>query len=136
MDVVAIIFATLYQFVFGMLWYSPLLLGMLWARALEYEDGVSEIGLRRFNPARAKLHITALLTAMSISVVLDAFLSALSISALVPALLWALGFWAVFLALPTLTEYRYSKRSLVIWAIDQGYYLCAVAGSAVVIVLL
>ncbi|MEK7659846.1 MAG: DUF1761 domain-containing protein [Patescibacteria group bacterium] len=135
MDIVAIVLATLFQYVFGMLWYSRTLLGLLWASYME-EDGVSEIGLKRFNPMRAKSHATALLTALAIAIVLQSLVVALSINTLRPALIWSLGIWASMLALPTLTEYRYSKRSLVLWAIDQSYYVCAIAGTALIIVLL
>ena len=136
MELLSIVFATLFQYVFGMIWYSRILLGLLWASYLEGEDGVSETGLKRFNPARAKSHIIALVTAIAIATVEVAVLTAMSVENIVPALLWSLGLWLAFLALPTLTEYQYAKRSLVLWAIDQGYYLGAIAGSAVLIVLL
>ncbi len=136
MDLVPLLVATAFQYVFGMLWYSRVLLGFLWASYLENEDGVSEVGLKRFNPARAKSHATALLTALAITIVVQSLFSALSIITVRPALVWSLGIWISMLALPTLTEYRYSKRSLVLWAIDQSYYLGAIAGTAAIIVLL
>ena len=136
MDLVSIVLATLFQYIFGMLWYSRIAVGQLWASYLEDEDGVSEIGLKRFNPTRAKSHFIALLSALSITIVLYAISIALAIDTVQSSLTWSLGIWVGMLALPTLTEYRYAKRSLVLWAIDQGYYLFAIAGTAAIIVLL
>lgn len=136
MDVTAIVLATLFQYVFGMLWYSRMLLGLLWASALERVDGVSEIGLKRFNPTRAASHTIAFVTAAAIAILQATLLPRLGVSTIISAVLWSVGVWFALLALPTLTEYRYSKRSLVLWAIDQGYYLGAIAGSAIIIVLL
>lgn len=113
-NVFAVLTATVVSFMFGALWYSPLLFMRPWSQAAGV-DPESPID----NPGRV-YPVTALLTFISVGAFAWFLGPNPSVSAaLTGAVVAGLGLVAASMAI----NYQFAGRSLVHWMIDSGFHV-------------
>jgi hypothetical protein len=113
----AVIAAAVVSFVLGGIWYSPVLFGPRWMRAI----GKSEAEFKQGNVAFA--YVGAFVAGLAMAYVLALFL-ALAQAKTLPQAAWvALWAWIGFMATPTLSNYLFSGWSRDLYLINNGYSL-------------
>ena len=113
-NILAVLVAAFASFIFGALWYSPVLFMNRWCQ----ETGIDP-NSNVTNPAKV-YGITFLLTLVS-AVVFAAFLG--REPALSSALIWAVVVGLGLVAASMAINYQFANRSLVHWMIDSGFHI-------------
>jgi hypothetical protein len=105
-------------FVFGGLWYSPLLFARAWQK---------RIGKTKEELGRPWVPMIVTIVQLVIMAIPSYYAASLIVPELEPAWWWGLvvgaGIGFVFVAMPMATIYAYGKRGFVLWLIDSGYQI-------------
>lgn len=127
-----ILLSSIVAMIVGMLWYSPLLFGALWARlrGLHFH---SKEDARNHQRSMIPQYLGAFIATVVIAWTLWALLGLMGIAKTSGALLLATILWGGLVVPSTLSAALYDKKNLKLWALDVG---CAyVSMLAIVIVI-
>lgn len=128
---IAILVTALISFLIGAVWYSPLLFGKWWVKAV----GKSEEDLKKSSqPITYALTfiawcIASYVLAVMISYAVDVF----STPAYLYGILTAFLCWFGFVAATSLIHSLFLQRSILLWLIDSGYILVALLISGAIL---
>ncbi|HSE60813.1 MAG TPA: DUF1761 domain-containing protein [Candidatus Saccharimonadales bacterium] len=111
----AVLFATALAMVIGMLWYSPVLFGKYWQKLIGKK--MKDMG----DPTASYVATTA--TALLQTFVLGLLVYGLNATTASDGAAFGLLLWVGIAATTSLSDYVFAGRPLVLWAINQGYYL-------------
>jgi len=124
----AVALATVLAFVFGMLWYSPLMFAKAWMAGHGYTEEDLERMQAGMAPTYALSFVCWFVMATVLALIAPHFGEGVGATLHMGALLW-LGFSATI----GLTNNRFSDKPLSLWVIDAGYQLGSIALMAVVL---
>ncbi len=130
-----ILIASILATIVGMLWYSPLMFGRMWARlrGLHFE---SKKEYQAYQRSMALLYLGAFVATTLISLTLWALLGLMGISKVDGALLLATILWGGFIIPATFSAALFDKKSLKLWALDAGCAYVSMLVMAIVLMLL
>jgi hypothetical protein len=127
----AILAAAISTMILGFLWYSPLLLGKVWAREMGYElnDKAKMDEMRKSaGPAYAGSFVASLIAAFTLALILHG----LRAESLHFGLMVSFHIWLGFVATVQFTGALFAKQSMKLFAINTGYQLvCYLAMGAI-----
>ncbi len=104
-------------FVVGFFWYSEMLFGKAWMKA---------VGLTKADVAKGpgiSTWVVALITGIGMALALVLLRAISGVSDYKDFLHLALAFWSFFYLLPSLNHILFSQRSTKLWLIEAGYEL-------------
>jgi len=124
-----IIAAAVFAWLFGAIWYSPLLFAKAWVRAHGYTDEK----LAQMKASAPKAYAGSFLAFILIAWVLHIFLHRLGAEGAAHGAMWGFHAWLGF-ALPIgFTANLYSDKPLSTFLIDAGYQLCYLVGMGAIL---
>jgi hypothetical protein len=114
-DLVTVIIAAVLYMILGAFWYSPLLFGKPWEKHSAFPAKVHAKWLR-FSIA----FMNAVVMAFFLAIV-EAFMGSAST---MDGIYVAIGVWLGFVATTQLPSFLWSKKPLLLYFIDVGFYFC------------
>jgi hypothetical protein len=129
-----ILLSSVVAMIVGMLWYSPLLFGKVWARlkGLHFE---SKKEVQAYQRSMLLAYLGAFIATLVISWTLWAILGLMGIPEISGALLLATILWAGLILPSTFTAALFDKKKLALWAIDIGCAYVSILATAIVLIL-
>lgn len=115
----AVVAATLAAFALGILWYSPILLGLAWRRV---QGWTAEDSLR-FQERAGQRHFVSLLCFLVVALIAAVLMSLTGFGGASQGLLLGFLFWLGFAAPLGLAGNVVSGKGIGVWLIDTGYHL-------------
>lgn len=111
----AVLLCTLINVVMGMFWYSPKVLGTVWAKEHGFEQDQLKPSIIQY--------VAAVITAFILVYILNMIIHAFNITGLSNGI--ALGFflWLGFIATTHYSGVIWAKKPFVVFFIDAGFYL-------------
>ena len=124
-NIIAIIIATLVQFFIGYLWYSKMLFGNMFMKALgKTEDELKMNAVDIIGPL-----VLAFLTFLFFAIILDLFV----VFDLVFSLVLALIVWVGFIATTNLYAVFFESRNFTLYLLNVGYQLVGLLIGALIL---
>jgi hypothetical protein len=117
-NLLAIGISSIAGFMIGMLWYSPLLFGKIWMKAI----GLSEEKLKTQQKSMSKTLLIAFISQILMAYVL-ASLPAVTFNA---ALLLGIMLWAGFIVTTMINPVLWQNQSVKVYLINIGHYFCVI----------
>jgi hypothetical protein len=123
----AVVFAAVLNMVVGALWYSPVLFGKYWAKL----TGIKMDKMAGKSPAKAYGITTA--AALLQTLVLAVIISNLGANSTSDGASLGLLLWLGVAATTSISDYLFTGRRLLLWAINQGYYLVVLMANGAIL---
>jgi hypothetical protein len=123
----AVLFATVLNMVIGALWYSPVLFGKSWAKLLGKK--MKDMGGENAGKAYGLTTAAALVQTFILAVIV----SNLGASSTSDGAALGLLLWLGFAATTSISDYVFSSRPLLLWVLNQGYYLVVLMANGAIL---
>jgi hypothetical protein len=111
----AVIIATIINIVLGMIWYSPKVLGTLWAKEHGFDLEQLKPGLLHY--------LGGIVVAFVLAFVLDMMIHAFGISGIGKGIAFGFFIWLGFIATTHFSGVIWAKKPFIVYFIDAGYML-------------
>lgn len=125
----ALIVGAVVSFILGMLWYSPFLFGITWAKAY----GFTEEKMREMHAGVTAAHIFSFLTYLITGYVIWVLFSMMNIGTIHTALFVGALLWLGFPAAQGFMSTQYQGKSFNVFLIEAGYQLLYILALCAVI---
>jgi hypothetical protein len=120
----AVVLAAVLNMVVGSLWYSPVLFGKYWQKLVGKKMDMSK-------PGKAYGITTA--AALLQTFILAVIISNIGAHSTSDGAALGLLLWAGFAATTSISDYLFTGRRLLLWGINQGYYLVVLMANGAIL---
>lgn len=122
--------AVIAQVIIGLLWYSKILFGKRWRKALNFTKQEIEIEKNR---SRKKHLFASFLISIVTTYILALFIDTTQTTTILGGMYLALLVWLGFIATITLNGVLWERKPLAVYIINAGYYLVALNTIAIIL---
>lgn len=130
MAYIPILLSGVLYMILGMLWYSPLLFGNVWMQL----SGITKESVDGEKPNMARTYLLSFLFSVVTVFILSYLFEQLYVTEIFEAIGLSVTVWFGFYALISAGEYLYTRQSWTLFAINAGYRLFFLIGSAIILV--
>lgn len=117
-----VLIAAVIHFVIGMLWYSPLIFGKAWAKAVGFKKTDMEV---EKNKRKWKPYLASFLTSIVMVYILGVFIQMAQVTTVLGGMYIAFLVWLGFVATATMGGMLWEKKPLELYFINAAYHLIA-----------